>query len=300
MNEIGEILKEARIEQGYTLDDLQQTTKIQKRYLQAIEEGNIDILPGRFYARAFVKQYADIVGLDGEELLAEHLNETSQEASETFAENVTVPATRSTQSRNNGLLNTIQDNLPTILIVLLVVAIFGVIYYAWRQADLNGSENPLINEDNTEQVAPPVTEEVNEDEVDPGSDDETTDEGSEDETEDPDTEEPAAQEISVTESSGGTTTYEVKGPHPDEQTIVLSASGGASWVSINVAGGDTAQQLLNDGDELSVTFGPDTTQIDLVIGSAPATVVTLNGAELEYAPEAANIVKQDLTLLFTE
>lgn len=295
MNEIGEILKEARIEQGYTLDDLQQTTKIQKRYLQAIEEGNIDILPGRFYARAFVKQYADIVGLDGEELLAEHLNETSQEASETFAENVTVPATRSTQGRNNGLLNTIQDNLSTILIVLLVVAIFGVIYYAWRQADLNGSENPLINEDNTEQVAPPVTEEVNEDEVDPGSDDETTNEGSEDETE-----EPAAQEISVTESSGGTTTYEVKGPHPDEQTIVLSASGGASWVSINVAGGDTAQQLLNDGDELSVTFGPDTTQIDLVIGNASATVVTLNGAKLEYAPEAANIVKQDLTLLFTE
>ena len=77
MNEIGEILKEARIEQGYTLDDLQQTTKIQKRYLQAIENGNVDILPGRFYARAFVKQYADIVGLDGEELLAEHLNETA-------------------------------------------------------------------------------------------------------------------------------------------------------------------------------------------------------------------------------
>ena len=48
MNEIGEILKEARIEQGYTLDDLQQTTKIQKRYLQAIEDGNVDILPGRF------------------------------------------------------------------------------------------------------------------------------------------------------------------------------------------------------------------------------------------------------------
>lgn len=137
MNEIGEILKEARIEQGYTLDDLQQTTKIQKRYLQAIEDGNVDILPGRFYARAFVKQYADIVGLDGEELLAEHLNETAQEASETFAENVTVPPTRSTQGRNNGPLNTIQDNLPTILIVLLVVAIFGVIYYAWRQADLN-------------------------------------------------------------------------------------------------------------------------------------------------------------------
>src|SRR5699024_12342076 len=82
MNEIGEILKDARIEKGYTLDDLQQITKIQKRYLQAIEDGNTDILPGRFYMRAFVKQYADIVDLDGEELLEEHLTETSKEASE--------------------------------------------------------------------------------------------------------------------------------------------------------------------------------------------------------------------------
>lgn len=38
----------------------------------AIEEGNYDVLPGAFYARAFIKQYADAVGLNGEELLVEH------------------------------------------------------------------------------------------------------------------------------------------------------------------------------------------------------------------------------------
>ena len=65
-------------------------------------------------------------------------------------------------------------------------------------------------------------------------------------------------------------------------------------------GGESYAQLLEDGDELSATFGGDVTQVDLVIGSAPATVVTLNGAELEYAPEAANVVKQDLQLQFTE
>ncbi|PJH64289.1 DUF4115 domain-containing protein, partial [Salmonella enterica subsp. enterica serovar Enteritidis] len=83
------------MEQGYTLDDLQQTTKIQKRYLQAIEDWNTDILPGRFYARAFIKQYADIVGLDGEQLLEENVEQPSKEASEEFAESVNVAPTRS-------------------------------------------------------------------------------------------------------------------------------------------------------------------------------------------------------------
>ena len=292
MNEIGKILKETRIEKGYTLDDLQQTTKIQKRYLQAIEDGNTDILPGRFYARAFVKQYADHVGLDGEELLEEHLNETSKDASEEFAENVTVPPSRSTQGRTSGPFNALQDNLPTILIILFVIAIFGVIYFAFRQADLsNGAEAPLIK-DNTEQTTPPVTEDSNEEETAPEIEEPVEEETPE--------EEPAAQEVSITESTGGSTTYTVTGPHPEEQTLVLTASGGNSWVSIDVVGGESYAQLLEDGDELSATFGADVTQVDLVIGSAPATVVTLNGVELEYAPEAANVVKQDLQLQFTE
>ncbi|MGQ0441625.1 helix-turn-helix domain-containing protein, partial [Bacillus sp. B-TM1] len=51
---------------------LHEITKIQKRHLVAIEEGNYDVLPGAFYARAFIKQYADAVGLNGEELLVEY------------------------------------------------------------------------------------------------------------------------------------------------------------------------------------------------------------------------------------
>ena len=56
MDEVGKRLRSARIEKGYTLDDLQQITKIQKRYLLALEQGKFDELPGDFYVRGFIKQ----------------------------------------------------------------------------------------------------------------------------------------------------------------------------------------------------------------------------------------------------
>ena len=72
---IGEALRDARIAKGYTLDDLQQTTKIQKRYLIAIEDENFSDLPGDFYVRAFIKQYADTVELGGSELLDQYADQ---------------------------------------------------------------------------------------------------------------------------------------------------------------------------------------------------------------------------------
>ncbi|MDA6131043.1 helix-turn-helix domain-containing protein, partial [Escherichia coli] len=47
-----------------SLDDLQKVTKIQKRYLMGIEEGDYSMMPGKFYVRAFIKQYAEAVGIE--------------------------------------------------------------------------------------------------------------------------------------------------------------------------------------------------------------------------------------------
>lgn len=46
--QIGERLKEARIEKDLTLDDLQKETKIQKRYLESLENNDWSVLPGVF------------------------------------------------------------------------------------------------------------------------------------------------------------------------------------------------------------------------------------------------------------
>ena len=75
LTEIGNRLREARIAKGLSLDDLQTITKIQKRYLLGIEEGNYSLMPGSFYVRAFIKQYAEAVGLEPEALFEEFKGE---------------------------------------------------------------------------------------------------------------------------------------------------------------------------------------------------------------------------------
>src|SRR5690625_8005271 len=72
---IGDKLRETREAKNLSLEEIQEKTKIQKRYLRAIEEGNFHILPGSFCARAFIKEYAQALGIDANQLLETHEDE---------------------------------------------------------------------------------------------------------------------------------------------------------------------------------------------------------------------------------
>ena len=140
MTDIGTILKEARKEKGLTLDDLQQTTKIQKRYLIAIEDGDFAALPGKFYVRAFIKQYAETVGIDPEELLAKLDEDKAPKLEETEATTRTEAVKREEEKTMSPILAGLIRYLPTIIIVSIVVAILGTIYiFAWGDRDRNSS-----------------------------------------------------------------------------------------------------------------------------------------------------------------
>jgi cytoskeletal protein RodZ len=74
LSELGQLLRKARLEKGISLEDMQETTKIRKKYLEAIEDGNYKLLPGNFYVRAFIKSYSESVGLDPNEVLRLYRN----------------------------------------------------------------------------------------------------------------------------------------------------------------------------------------------------------------------------------
>jgi cytoskeletal protein RodZ len=68
---VGNQLREARRRRKLSLQEVEEATKIRGRYLQAIEEEDWDQLPGETYARAFIRTYAALVGLDGDRLAEE-------------------------------------------------------------------------------------------------------------------------------------------------------------------------------------------------------------------------------------
>ena len=69
MPRIGSRLRAARRRRGLEFEDVEQQLRIRARHLRALESERFEDLPGEAYARAFLREYADHLGLDGESLV---------------------------------------------------------------------------------------------------------------------------------------------------------------------------------------------------------------------------------------
>lgn len=63
MVRLEQLLKEARIKRKLTLEEAAIATKIKPHFLEAIERGAYDELPSPAYAKGFVRNYAEFLGL---------------------------------------------------------------------------------------------------------------------------------------------------------------------------------------------------------------------------------------------
>jgi cytoskeleton protein RodZ len=71
MGSFGESLRRERDVRGVSLREVAEGTKISVRFLQALEEDRLDVLPGGLFPRAFVRQYALFLGLDPEKVVTD-------------------------------------------------------------------------------------------------------------------------------------------------------------------------------------------------------------------------------------
>jgi len=68
MNSVGRILRSARERQGRDLSEIADELCLTQQYLRAIEEDDVKSLPGAFFYKNFVRQYAAILGVKESEI----------------------------------------------------------------------------------------------------------------------------------------------------------------------------------------------------------------------------------------
>ncbi|AGE79646.1 TPA: helix-turn-helix domain-containing protein [Bacillus thuringiensis] len=279
MTELGQKLKETREAKGLSIDQLHEITKIQKRHLVAIEEGNYDVLPGAFYARAFIKQYADAVGLNGEELLVEHQSTIPQSEKREVPQVSTGQKTQETMQKSSSW--PIADHMPKILVALLVIAVGVVIWFVFQA--LTGKDDEKVPSAQSEKIE---VQKAKDSPLDTKKDEVKAEEPKKEEPkkEEPKKEEQPAQptgqqEVKVVGTTGKVSTLEIH----NNKTLELEISAkGTSYVDVK---DDAGNEILNTTVQSGQTEKRDVStlkEVRLNIGSAPNVEIKLNGQVLAF------------------
>ena len=293
MTELGNRLKEARLAKGLSLDDLQSMTKIQKRYLIGIEEGNYASMPGNFYVRAFIKQYAEALALDPDEIFETYKGEIPASLNDELPQQLSRVKTHKSISESNSK---IFDILPKVLIGVFVIGVASLLYYfVYKHAGDNTNES--INKEN-EPVKIVKSENLEKDKPEENKKDDTEEKKDTTGQEEQQTtvEETPKQEITAVKSSGRNSTYELKNA---DKFVVKLVSKGQTWVSIkNGKGKSFFQGLLKTGDNESQTEDLSAESEAVIrVGNAADTDIFVNDQKLEYAvPATANV--QNITIQY--
>ena len=137
MSSFGENLRRERELRGVNLRDIADATKISVRFLQALEQDRVDVLPGGIFQRSFVRQYAKHLGLDPDRMVTEF--------DHVYGAEPAVPKTAAPPRRRS-------DGRP-LLVVAGLLLLVGVGFLAWktsRPAPPAESAQPSV-------MAPPPT-----------------------------------------------------------------------------------------------------------------------------------------------
>ena len=113
---VGRYLKRERESQGQELPQVAEMLRIHCSYLQAIEEGEIDQLPGPTYAVGFVRAYAEYLGLD------------RNKVAERFKEEGKIPKQRAQLNLPSPLP---EGQIPGLAVLLIAAVMLLVAYGGW-------------------------------------------------------------------------------------------------------------------------------------------------------------------------
>src|SRR5215211_1734411 len=256
--EIGRLLEHRRKERGLTLEEVEQATKIRKRYLTGLERENYAILPDAVYATGFLKTYANYLGLDGE-ALSWRLKSSTR--------------TRRERGINYDARPESDFEKPLIAAVLALAAVIGALYFVGRGAQVSKERNPPSGE------SPPRQEQQNV-------------AGRENAPEAGSTKEVAGGSKGTAGEAEKPTVSKQSAP-PDTLRVLVSVTELPSWILIRTDGTTAYEQVAQPG--FSQTFEAEQ-QLYIKSGNAGAVRVEINGQDAGALGGSGEIVARTYTL----
>jgi len=140
MKTVGSILKEARVAGNSTLAQVEEATKIRLKFLQAIEADDYSSLPSLSYAKGFVKNYSEYLGLDSGMVLAFFRRQTTEVTrSSLLPKGVSEPLGKS-------LFQLTPGKFLAGILVALVFIFLGYLGFQYRKLNLS----PVLSVDSPE------------------------------------------------------------------------------------------------------------------------------------------------------
>ena len=118
MDSIGQILRSGRETRGLSLDEVHEATRITVQNLTALEDDRFDHFPNRVYARAFLRDFSNFLGLDSPSLLTRYEEEWNP-APEVAA----VPKPQASAWRVLGY---------TLLVLVIMAGLCAAGYFGWN------------------------------------------------------------------------------------------------------------------------------------------------------------------------
>ena len=115
---VGRLLRDQRLARELAINDVASRLRIRSRYLEAIEQGRFDQLPGAAYIPAFLRAYANHIGLDADKVMTAY----QLSGPVPIARPVTLPAD----------FPLVEKRAPIGLALLTILLVIGAGYAVWH------------------------------------------------------------------------------------------------------------------------------------------------------------------------
>ncbi|MEJ6348195.1 DUF4115 domain-containing protein [Holzapfeliella sp. He02] len=273
MNEIGQRLHDLRVEKGLSIDDIQARTKIQKRYLINIEQGEFDQLPGEFYVRAFVKQYIQALGYDSKEFFESVEKDLPKTKPDTYVENSIDNKSDEVKRTTNNKKGIWKNYVPHIIITLAIIIVLALVVFIFsrvfaKPASSNNSDNQVIMTSRSQSES----------------------ESSQSQSSSSSESQSSTSESSLSSSSAiasansiklsGTNQYTVSKLTEAAHNLVLQSKGQPVWLGVTVNGSMVWQGTLAANQSQVVSLPQNATTMVINSGNIGTTQLLLNNQEV--------------------